>query len=497
MADWPSRRRARCCATRSPYLAFAQSGRALRGPLAARRRACIASPMRRRRRAARRRCVGRSVRGRRRRRDDRRAHDRLSARRDRRGARRSATTASSTRACRFASACGSATASIIQDGAVIGSDGFGFAQRPDGTHHKIPQIGGVVIEDDVEIGAQHDDRSAGRRRDADRRRQQDRQPRADRARRDDRSQRAARRAGRHRRQHDDRGRRDAGGPGRRRRATSRSARASSPPRRPAFRTRSRPARSSPAIRRSTTATGSSRRRCSAGCRSCRKTVADLEARIARARSATRRGLGGAALASPSIDRPVPRPASLCDNAESLCIQHSGSIRLASADRDGRPFALSLIVAAGSATRRRGAAAEARLHDDDAAQRAEGGLSRRSLDADRAHRDLVSRRVEEREAGPHRLRAPVRAHDVQGLEERRARRRTVVHLERRRPEQRLHDRRRDGVLGDGAGAVPAARAVARSRSHGDAAHRRGRRSRPSARSSRKSGGCASRTSRTAG
>jgi UDP-3-O-[3-hydroxymyristoyl] glucosamine N-acyltransferase len=42
---------------------------------------------------------------------------------------------------------------ILQDGAVIGSDGFGFARRPDGTHHKIPQIGGVVIDDDVEIGA--------------------------------------------------------------------------------------------------------------------------------------------------------------------------------------------------------------------------------------------------------------------------------------------------------------------------------------------------------
>jgi UDP-3-O-[3-hydroxymyristoyl] glucosamine N-acyltransferase len=42
---------------------------------------------------------------------------------------------------------------IVQDGAVIGSDGFGFARRPDGTHHKIPQIGGVVVEDDVEIGA--------------------------------------------------------------------------------------------------------------------------------------------------------------------------------------------------------------------------------------------------------------------------------------------------------------------------------------------------------
>jgi len=42
---------------------------------------------------------------------------------------------------------------VIQDGAVLGSDGFGFAQRPDGTHHKIPQVGAVVVEDDVEIGA--------------------------------------------------------------------------------------------------------------------------------------------------------------------------------------------------------------------------------------------------------------------------------------------------------------------------------------------------------
>ena len=42
---------------------------------------------------------------------------------------------------------------MLQDGAVVGADGFGFAQRPDGTHQKIPQAGLVVIEDDVEIGA--------------------------------------------------------------------------------------------------------------------------------------------------------------------------------------------------------------------------------------------------------------------------------------------------------------------------------------------------------
>jgi UDP-3-O-[3-hydroxymyristoyl] glucosamine N-acyltransferase len=41
----------------------------------------------------------------------------------------------------------------LLDGAVIGSDGFGFARQKDGTHLKIPQHAGVVIEDDVEIGA--------------------------------------------------------------------------------------------------------------------------------------------------------------------------------------------------------------------------------------------------------------------------------------------------------------------------------------------------------
>jgi UDP-3-O-[3-hydroxymyristoyl] glucosamine N-acyltransferase len=42
---------------------------------------------------------------------------------------------------------------IVQDGAVIGSDGFGFVKQADGTHVKIPQHAAVVIEDDVEIGA--------------------------------------------------------------------------------------------------------------------------------------------------------------------------------------------------------------------------------------------------------------------------------------------------------------------------------------------------------
>lgn len=41
----------------------------------------------------------------------------------------------------------------IHAGSIIGSDGFGFAPQADGTFKKVPQIGNVVIEDDVEIGS--------------------------------------------------------------------------------------------------------------------------------------------------------------------------------------------------------------------------------------------------------------------------------------------------------------------------------------------------------
>ncbi|WP_022851928.1 UDP-3-O-(3-hydroxymyristoyl)glucosamine N-acyltransferase [Limisalsivibrio acetivorans] len=42
---------------------------------------------------------------------------------------------------------------ILHTGAVIGADGFGFWQDGNGVSHKIPQVGGVIIGDDVEIGA--------------------------------------------------------------------------------------------------------------------------------------------------------------------------------------------------------------------------------------------------------------------------------------------------------------------------------------------------------
>lgn len=44
-------------------------------------------------------------------------------------------------------------ACIIHAGAVLGSDGFGFAPTADGSYQKIPQVGNVILEDLVEIGA--------------------------------------------------------------------------------------------------------------------------------------------------------------------------------------------------------------------------------------------------------------------------------------------------------------------------------------------------------
>lgn len=48
--------------------------------------------------------------------------------------------------CRIGDRC------IVQSGTVIGADGFGFA-TVDGVHHKVPQVGTAVLEDDVELGA--------------------------------------------------------------------------------------------------------------------------------------------------------------------------------------------------------------------------------------------------------------------------------------------------------------------------------------------------------
>jgi len=42
---------------------------------------------------------------------------------------------------------------VIHSGTIVGSDGFGFAPLEDGSYSKIPQIGNVILEDDVEVGS--------------------------------------------------------------------------------------------------------------------------------------------------------------------------------------------------------------------------------------------------------------------------------------------------------------------------------------------------------
>ncbi len=49
--------------------------------------------------------------------------------------------------CQIGSYC------TFHSGVVIGSDGFGFAPQEDGSYKKIPQVGNVIVEDHVEIGA--------------------------------------------------------------------------------------------------------------------------------------------------------------------------------------------------------------------------------------------------------------------------------------------------------------------------------------------------------
>ncbi|MBA3827554.1 MAG: UDP-3-O-(3-hydroxymyristoyl)glucosamine N-acyltransferase [Taibaiella sp.] len=49
--------------------------------------------------------------------------------------------------------CKLGTRVVIHSGTVVGGDGFGFAPQNDGSYKKVPQIGNVIIEDDVEIGA--------------------------------------------------------------------------------------------------------------------------------------------------------------------------------------------------------------------------------------------------------------------------------------------------------------------------------------------------------
>ncbi len=55
--------------------------------------------------------------------------------------------------CKIYHGCKIGRNCIIHAGVVIGADGFGFAPDSEGHYHKIPQMGIVVIDDDVEVGA--------------------------------------------------------------------------------------------------------------------------------------------------------------------------------------------------------------------------------------------------------------------------------------------------------------------------------------------------------
>ena len=116
--------------------------------------------------------------------------------------------------------------------------------------------------------------------------------------------------------------------------------------------------------------------------------------------------------------------------------------------------------------------------------------------DRAQHRL-RRRLAQRAQGTHGLRASVRAHDVQGLAERRRRRAFLSGVLQRRLDERHDQRRPHAVLRVAAGEPARAGAVPGSRSHALARRSRRRSSTTSARRSRKSGACASTTSPTAG
>ena len=100
---------------------------------------------------------------------------------------------------------------VVQNGAVIGGDGFGFARDREGRYHKFPQVGIVVVEDDVEIGALDRHRPGRARRDPHRPGHEARQPGAGGPLGHDRRGHGDRRTGRHRGQH---AHRQPGHPGR-------------------------------------------------------------------------------------------------------------------------------------------------------------------------------------------------------------------------------------------------------------------------------------------
>ena len=137
-----------------------------------------------------------------------------------------------------------------------------------------------------------------------------------------------------------------------------------------------------------------------------------------------------------------------------------------------PMAMLVLMLSGAAAAAQTTRPADRLPRAGAAERAEGDHRARPHHAQRHRAGLVRRRGQERSARPLRLRAPVRAHDVQGHPRHAGRVHGPADRGRRRHEQRLHPGRHHRVLRGDPRRRPAAADLGRSRADELAGGRQG-------------------------
>ena len=150
-ARWSRNARSRALVSARPYASYARIASLLYPPDAVRPGVAPGAPYRRERDRARQRLDRPELRDRRRR-APRRALLARPELRDRGRRRCSATTAGCRPASRSAAARSIGARCVFKPGAVIGTDGFGFAPDADG-YVKVPHLGGVRLGNDVEVGA--------------------------------------------------------------------------------------------------------------------------------------------------------------------------------------------------------------------------------------------------------------------------------------------------------------------------------------------------------
>ncbi len=143
---------------------------------------------------------------------------------------------------------------------------------------------------------------------------------------------------------------------------------------------------------------------------------------------------------------------------------------------------------GRARLRRRPRQENPVHRHQAEERPPRDHLRGSFGAGRCRRGQLQRRLARRAQGPHRLRASLRAHDVQGVRQRRSRRAPAPHLRQRRVDERHDQQGSDALLRDPARQPARPRALPRGRSHALARHHQGQPRQPA---QRRAGGAAAR------